>query len=158
MGFAPSPMQLTTPAFVPGGRIPTPHTGEGPDTSPAFTFTDVPEEAASLALICHDPDAPLVLPNRYGFVHWVLYNIPGDVRTLAASTDLYTCGPNDFGNSGYGGPMPPEGHGVHQYYFWLLALSRPADLPEGLGMWDLLGAIHDDVIAMNRLVGTYRRD
>ena len=53
--------------------------------------------------------------------------------------------------------MPPEGHGVHHYYFWLLALSRPADLPEGLGMWDLLGAVHDDVIGMNRLIGTYRR-
>ncbi|MEE2891071.1 MAG: YbhB/YbcL family Raf kinase inhibitor-like protein [Pseudomonadota bacterium] len=158
MGFAPSTMQLTTPAFVPGGHIPTPHTGEGPDTSPAFTFTDVPEGTLSLALICHDPDAPLVLPNRYGFVHWVLYNIPGDVRTLAAATDLYTSGPNDFGNPGYGGPMPPEGHGVHHYYFWLLALSRPADLPEGLGMWDLLGAVHDDVIGMNRLIGTYRRD
>ena len=156
MGFAPSPMQLTTPA-QPGGRIPTLNT-ESLIPHLLSRSQIVPEEAVSLALTCHDPDAPLVLPNRYGFVHCVLYNIPGDVRTLAASTDLYTCGPNDFGNSGYGGPMPSGRHGVHQYYFWLSARAvAPGRLAEGLGMWDLLGAVHDDVIAMNRLIGTYRR-
>ena len=158
MGFAPSSMQLTSPAFGAGGAIPTKHTGEGEDVSPAFDFVDVPEGTRSLAIVCHDPDAPLVLPARYGFVHWVLYNIPGEVRALEEATGGFTAGPNDFGNVGYGGPMPPEGHGMHQYYFWLLALSRDADLPAGLDLWSLLTEVHDDVIGMNRLVGTYRRD
>ena len=158
MGFAPSSMQLVTPAFGAGGSIPAKYTGEGEDVSPQFTFRDVPEGTRSLALVCHDPDAPLVQAGTYGFVHWVLYNIPGEVRELAEGTGEYTTGPNDFGNGGYGGPMPPEGHGLHQYYFWLLALSREPDLAPGLGLWELLGEIHDDVIGMNRLVGTYQRD
>ncbi|MEE4300179.1 MAG: YbhB/YbcL family Raf kinase inhibitor-like protein [Pseudomonadales bacterium] len=158
MGFAPSAMQLTSPAFAAGGAIPAKHTGEGEDVSPAFAFSDVPEGTRALALVCHDPDAPLVLSQRYGFVHWVLYNIPAEVRELAEGTDIGTAGPNDFGNTGYGGPMPPEGHGLHQYYFWLFALSREPDLPAGLDLWSFLGEIHDDVIGMNRLVGTYQRD
>ena len=158
MGFAPSSMQLTTPAFADRGAIPARHTGEGEDVSPAFTFEAVPEETRSLAIVCHDPDAPLVLPRRYGFVHWVCYNIPGDVRALEEGAVGFTNGPNDFGSVGYGGPMPPEGHGTHHYFFWLLALSRAPDLPEQLDFYDLLEAVHDDVIGMNRLVGTYRRD
>ena len=53
--------------------------------------------------------------------------------------------------------MPPEGHGTHQYYFWILALDQELNLPAGLGLWELLERIEPNVIAMNRLVGTYRR-
>ena len=76
MGFALSTMQLTSSAFETGNVIPTQHTGEGDDVSPALAWTDAPEGTQSFAIICHDPDAPLVTPGRYGFVHWVLYNIP----------------------------------------------------------------------------------
>ena len=104
-----------------------------------------------------NPDAPLVTPGRYGYVHWVLYNIPGAATGLAEATDEHTQGVSDFGSPGYGGPMPPEGHGTHNYFFWLLALDAELDLEPGLGMWDLLERIEPNVIAMNRLVGTYRR-
>lgn len=157
MGFALSNMQLISPAFDNRGWIPAEHTGEGPDTSPPMRFVDVPAEAASLAVFCHDPDAPLVLPGRYGFVHWVLYNLPADVRQLDVGSDLGTPGRNDFGRSGYGGPMPPEGHGPHHYVFWLLALDRDLDLPEGLDLSGLLEHVEPHVIAMNRLVGVYQR-
>lgn len=158
MGFALSDMKLTSSAFDMGGAIPTVHTGEGPDTSPALAWENVPEGTKSFALICHDPDAPLILPNKYGFVHWVVYNIPGDVTSLAEATGDYTQGTNDFGNQGYGGPMPPEGHGLHHYFFWLMALDKELDLKPGLNMWDLLAEIEPHTIAMNRLSGTYRRD
>ena len=76
-------------------------------------------------MLCHDPDAPLVSPGgTYGFVHWVLYNIPASVAQLPEGVQGYTSGQNDFGKRVYGGPMPPEGHGVHHYFFWLLALYR----------------------------------
>jgi Raf kinase inhibitor-like YbhB/YbcL family protein len=150
-------MQLTSPAFETGGAIPKKHTGEGEDVSPALAWLDAPPEAKAFACICHDPDAPLVTPGHYGFVHWVLYNIPGSVNELPEGTSKHTAGKNDFGNSGYGGPMPPEGHGTHQYYFWILALDQELNLPAGLGLWELLERIEPNVIAMNRLVGTYRR-
>ena len=53
--------------------------------------------------------------------------------------------------------MPPNGHGKHQYYFWVLALNDPAPLDSGLTLWDLLARIEPRVIGMNRLVGTYER-
>ena len=159
MGFALSTMQLSSHAFSQGGKIPTKHTGEGDDVSPALDWSDVPEGTRSFAVVCHDPDAPLVTPNgTYGFVHWVLYNIPADVTMLSEAEPRFTSGKNDFGNVGYGGPMPPEGHGIHNYFFWILALNDDTELPEGLTLWELLAKIEPNLIGMNRLVGQYKRD
>ncbi len=69
----------------------------------------------------------------------------------------YTEGASDFGKDGYGGPMPPEGHGVHHYFFWVLALDEALDLEAGLTMEQLLAKIEPHVLGMNRLVGTYQR-
>ncbi len=157
MGFALSDMTLTSSAFADGGAIPTKHTGEGEDVSPALSWTDAPEGTKSFALICHDPDAPLVKPGTYGFVHWVLYGIPGAATGLEEGVAEYTQGDNDFGNAGYGGPMPPPGHGTHRYFFWLLALDSEPGLSPGLSMWALLEKIEPHVIGMNRLMGTYSR-
>ena len=158
MGFALSDMQLTSTAFEQGGAIPKQHTGEGVDTSPALAWTDAPEGTKAFAVICHDPDAPLVTPaGTYGFVHWVLYNIPATTSSLAEGTTVGTSGANDFGNQGYGGPMPPNGHGQHHYYYWILALSEETHLEPGLTMWELLEGIEPKLIGMNRLIGTYER-
>ena len=157
MAFALSSIQLTSNAFPPGGQIPTKHTGEGEDISPALAWNQVPEGAQAFALICHDPDAPLIKLGSYGFVHWVVYNLPADLRNLVEGSTEGTAGINDFGNTGYGGPMPPEGHGVHHYYFWILALDRPLDLPAGLSMAELLEKIEPCLLGVNRLVGTYQR-
>ncbi len=157
MGFALSDMTLSSPAFGPGGDIPGKHTGEGEDVSPALAWSKAPGNTKSFALICHDPDAPLVTPGTYGFVHWVLYNIPASVTELPEGTTDYTAGSNDMGNSSYNGPMPPQGHGVHNYYFWLLALDEETQLEPGLSMWSLLERIEPHVIGMNRLVGAYSR-
>ena len=157
MAFALSSIQLTSSAFSPGGQVPSKHTGEGEDISPALAWDQVPEGTQAFALICHDPDAPLIKQGSYGFVHWVLYNLPGELRSLAEGTTEGSAGLNDFGNTGYGGPMPPEGHGVHHYYFWILALERPLDLPPGLSMSELLEKTEPYLLGINRLVGTYQR-
>ena len=157
MGFALSSMQLTSSAFSAGGAIPAKHTGEGEDVSPALSWADAPEGTKSFAIVCHDPDAPLLTPMGYGFVHWVLYGIPGNVTNLNENSSDYTQGNNDFGNAGYGGPMPPEGHGVHNYFFWVLALDEELDLSAGLSMLELFERIEPHCIGMNRLIGTYQR-
>ncbi len=158
MGFALSSMQLTSSAFNDGTNIPQQYTGEGADISPQLSWTDAPEATKSFALICHDPDAPLISPGSYGYVHWVLYNIPFNINSLEENTDLYTSGVNDFGNLGYGGPMPPNGHGIHHYYFWLLALDLEPSLQEKLSLWELLSVVEPNVIGMNRLIAKYSRD
>lgn len=157
MAFALSDMKLTSTAFQHHGKIPKKHTGDGEDVSPPVSWSNAPAKTKSFALICHDPDAPLVSPGSYGFVHWVLYNIPGSVTGLPEDVKDYTRGRNNFGRDGYGGPMPPEGHGAHHYFFWLLALDAAPPLPAGLTMWELLEKTEPHVTAMNRLVGTYSR-
>lgn len=158
MGFALTTMSLSSSAFEHGARIPKEHTGEGRDVSPQLTWNDVPDGTQSFAIVCHDPDAPLLTPDAYGYVHWVLYGIPGSARELPEDCSDYTQGRNDFGNPGYGGPMPPPGHGVHQYYFWVFALNANLELPAGMSMLELFKTIEPAVIGMNRLVGTYTRD
>lgn len=159
MGFAFSnELQLSSTAFEQHGAIPTKHTGEGEDVSPALSWSNAPTGTKSFAVICHDPDAPLLSSNgTYGFVHWTLYNIPGEVASLPEGTSDYTQGKNNFGKSGYNGPMPPEGHGRHHYYYWILALDTELNLPEGLTLWELLAKAEPHTLAMNRLIGTYQR-
>ncbi len=157
MGFALSDMKLTSPAFEHHGKIPEKHTGEGADLSPELEWSGAPADAKSFAVICHDPDAPLVKPGTYGFSHWVLYNIPADTTKLEEGTKEGTAGGNDFGNTGYGGPMPPEGHGRHHYYFWVLALDKGPEFEPGLSLEEFLVKAEPNIIAMNRLIGTYKR-
>ena len=157
MGFALSDMQLESAAFTDGERIPSRHTCEGEDVSPPLVWTDTPEGTREFAIVCHDPDAPLVKPGTYGYVHWVLYNIPGSSSELAEGTGDFTNGVTDFGEQQYGGPAPPPGHGTHRYFFWLFALRNELSLDPGLTMWQLLERIEPEVIGMNRLMGTYSR-
>ncbi len=157
MGFALSAMQLKSSAFQNRGEIPTKYSGEGSNVSPPLEWTNIPEGTKSFALMCHDPDAPLISNGTYGFVHWLLYNIPASTTSLEEGSGEYTKGVNNFNKEGYGGPMPPEGHGVHHYFFWVLALNEELNLKPGLTLWEFLEKVEPHVIGMNRLVGVYER-
>ena len=157
MAFALSDMQLTSTAFAAGGRIPKKHTGEDMDVSPALAWSGAPEGTRSFAIICHDPDAPLVAEGAYGYTHWVLYNIPASVTDLAEGDQRFTQGSRGNGQPGYMGPMPPPGHGTHRYYFWVLAMSSEPTLPEDLTIAGLLEEVEPTLLGMNRLVGEYSR-
>src|SRR5215210_2709323 len=125
----PMTISLTSPAFTANGAIPSVHTCDGRDLSPALAWSGVPPAAKSLALIVDDPDAP-----RGTWVHWVVYNLPPSATGLpegAGSGALLagaTSGRNDFKRTGYGGPCPPSGS--HRYFFKLYALDAVLD---GLG-------------------------
>jgi Raf kinase inhibitor-like YbhB/YbcL family protein len=158
VGFAPSKMALTSSAFDDRSAIPRRYTGEGANVSPALAWADVPEGTKSFAVFCHDPDAPLITPaGQYGYVHWVLYGIPGSAHSLDEGNTAYVAGRNETGEPGYTGPMPPNGHGVHHYFFWVVALDAEVNLPAGLTLWEMLAKIEKHVIGMSRLVGTYQR-
>ncbi|MEX1058562.1 MAG: YbhB/YbcL family Raf kinase inhibitor-like protein [Natronospirillum sp.] len=159
MPFAPSNMLLSSPSISHDQPIPVRHTQDGENLSPAMTWQSAPVRAKSFAIFCHDPDAPLVSPNgTYGYVHWLVYNIPKTVDELPEAFAAYTHGQTDADSIAYSGPKPPEGHGTHRYYFWLLALNVDNDLPSGLTLWDFLHQVEPYILGMSRLVGTYRRD
>lgn len=151
-------LELTSPAFDDGARIPERFTCDGADVSPPLEIAGVPEEAASLALVADDPDAPAGT-----WVHWVLWGLPGDRRELPEGVPPGEEGPdgarqgtNDFGNSGYGGPCPPPG-APHRYFFKLYALEGTPDLAPGATKEELLEAIDPRVVASCELMGRYER-
>ena len=147
-------LAITSSAFASEARMPIRHAGDGDDVSPPLHISGVPEGTQELAIICHDPDAPL----PHGFTHWVVSGIPADTTEIPEGAGSnYTEGVNDFGNTGYNGCMPPEGHGVHHYYFWVYALDAEIDAPAGLSRLDMLDRVSDHVIEQARLVGLYER-
>jgi Raf kinase inhibitor-like YbhB/YbcL family protein len=146
-------LAVTSPSFSSHQPIPERHTSDGDDVAPALSWSGVPDGARYFALVVHDPDAPLV----DGFTHWVAYGIAGDADGLPEGGGDATGGINSFGERGYNGPAPPDGHGVHHYYFWLYALDADLDLPPGLDRRALLDRIEDSVIEQARLVGTYEK-
>lgn len=146
-------LTITSTAFEPGGPIPDRHARDGDDLAPPLAWAGVPEGTRQLALVCHDPDAPLV----DGFAHWVAYGISPSSTGVAEGGELGVPGRNDYGDLGYGGPQPPPGHGPHHYYFWLYALDTELDGSEGLTRAELLERIDGHVLEQARLVGTYER-
>jgi Raf kinase inhibitor-like YbhB/YbcL family protein len=142
-------LTVTADGFGPGERIPDRHAADHGGVPPEIRITGVPDGTAELALIMHDPDAPL----PHGFTHWVVYGIdPADPRVDGAGARRRE-GPNSLGERAYTGPQPPAGHGTHHYYFWVYALGTPvAGEPT---REEFLSAHGDDVIEQNRLVGTY---
>jgi Raf kinase inhibitor-like YbhB/YbcL family protein len=153
MGLALSSMKLQSTSIC-AGEIPARYSKEGGNVSPQLSWSDVPDNTRAFALICHDPDAPFIANGAYGFVHWVLYDIP-PVHELEEGAAIGVAGINSYGESGYGGPKPPPGHGPHHYYFVLFALDHALDLPAGLSLGQLLEKIEPHVLGINRLVGRF---
>jgi len=155
-------IRMTSSGFQPNQMIPKKYTGEGDDVSPPLAWEGVPAGARELALIVDDPDAPMDRP----FVHWVVYKIPPATRALPEGVANESTlrdppgamqGVNDFKKTGYGGPMPPKGHGVHHYHFKLYALDEALNVQPGLDKQALLSAMKERIIAEGELVGTYER-
>ncbi|UCE03300.1 MAG: YbhB/YbcL family Raf kinase inhibitor-like protein [Candidatus Latescibacterota bacterium] len=145
---------ITSTAFDAGTRIPRDYTGEGRDVSPPLAWENIPDGTQELALICDDPDAPVAEP----WVHWVLYKLPPTLTHLSEGDHGGgTEGFNDFRRIGYGGPMPPPGHGTHRYYFKLYALDAPIALDPGATKKELLAAMQGHILAQGELIGTYER-
>ncbi len=148
-------LELTSPAFAMGEAIPKAHGGDGADRSPPLCWTGPPRGTVTFALVVEDPDAP-----EKTWVHWLAWNIPGQVRSLdvgVAPEGTVPQGTNDFGRRGYGGPKPPRGRGAHRYRFLLFALDRELDLAAGASRAELEARMEGHVLDRAALVGRYWR-
>lgn len=174
------------------------HVCLGQNQNPHLAWSQVPEGTLSFALICHDPDAPSCgddvnqqdrtvpasLP-RVDFFHWVLANIPADLREIGTgefSTEVVPKGKpgphtlygalhginsytdwfaadNDMRGDycGYDGPCPPwNDERVHRYIFTLYALNiAQQPLTGQFSGPQLLAAIQEHILAQASLMGTY---
>ena len=150
-------LKVESAAFANGGLIPAKYTCDGDDMSPPLRWSKPPDGTKSLAIISDDPDAP-----RGTWVHWVVYNIPPQVRELREHvpsserlSDGTVQGRSDFGRIGYGGPCPPSG--THRYYFKVYALDTMLNIAHGATKQQLLKAMEGHVLAQGELMGKYAR-
>ncbi len=162
-------MNLTSSSLVQGETIDSKYTADGQDVSPALAWSDVPAETKSFALICDDPDAPSAKrPAPEPWVHWIIFNIPGDRSELPAAVSRQSApsevqgsrqGKNSWPNEniGYRGPAPPPGSGPHRYFFKLYALDTVLNLEAGATKQQLLDAMSGHVLAEGTLMGVYER-
>jgi Raf kinase inhibitor-like YbhB/YbcL family protein len=153
---------LKSPAFAPGDRIPKRHSAEGDNVSPTLEWSEVPAGTRELALVCDDPDAPQDEP----WVHWLVYKIPPSLGALpelavkgeGKAPDLEVVeGRNSWGKVGYGGPLPPKGHGTHHYNFTLYALDEPLHIRSGASKDELLASMKGHTVGQATLTGIYSR-
>ena len=150
-------LEINSSAFSEGKPIPQKYSCEGADLSPPLSWIGAPDGTKCFALIADDPDAPGMT-----FVHWVIYNIPGNATSLPEGvepkkelSDGTMQGTTSFRRIGYGGPCPPGG--THRYYFKLYALNEKVGLKPGATKEVVLGAIEKHIIDEAQLMGTYTR-
>lgn len=150
---------LSSAAFPPRGRIPAVHSCDGDNASPPLVWSRTPAGTRSFALVCTDPDAPVGT-----WYHWAVFDIPGDVESLSAGfatearVGSIRQAINDFKRTGYGGPCPPRGHGVHHYHFRLLAPSvAQLELPDPVECREVEREATKHLLGQAELIGTYAR-
>jgi hypothetical protein len=139
---------LSSPVFSEGSIIPDKYTCKGEGISPPLSIKNIPDEANSLALFVHDPDAP-----QGDFLHWAMWNISPNTANIDEDlppVDVIE-GMNDFGQTGYGSPCPPSGS--HRYIFDLYALSDPLNLHLGTRRQELEQALRSLAITKTTLTG-----
>lgn len=202
-------MRLRSDSFQAGHRIPAEFAfgrrgdaGEpcvlSSNRNPHLAWDGVPAGTRSFALWCVDPDVPSSadavnqpgrtvpadLP-RVRFTHWLIANLPGELREIAAASCSEGITPrgkrnppgppgsvqgrNDYtawfaGDAemegqylGYDGPCPPFNDALpHRYFFRLFALDvERLDLEPGFDAATLLRAMHGHVLAETALYGVY---
>jgi len=137
---------LSSSAFFDGEDLPRIYTADGSDLSPPLHWEGVPSSTDSFVLFFEDLD---VTPDRW--IHWLLFDIPSDVRRLPAgihcdshfdngSRHGLCWGVEKFSRLGYQGPslstpqfslksslQDPR----HRLCFTLVALDHKLSLPVG---------------------------
>lgn len=154
-------MKLESSAFAPEGLIPARYTCDGGHHSPPLSWNDVPTGTQSFVMIMDDPDAAAVIGKT--FDHWVLYDLPVDLRQLPEGLPSLERLPNGGTHGlttrnalGYFGPCPPPGT-PHRYCFQLFALDTLLDLEPRKTKAEILQAIAGHVLASAEMVGLYQR-
>ena len=177
-GNAAMAMTLNSPAFQQNGHIPSKYTCEGEmvegnlvrDVSPPLAWERVPDGTQSLVLIMDDPDASDPQAPETVWVHWVVYNIPPDTKSLPENAaraglpqgalhglnDWASSDPSDPRATGYGGPCPPIGR--HRYFHKLYALDITLDLRGAPATKSQIEqAMRGHVLVNAELIGTYQK-
>ena len=132
-----APFALTSTAFEDNGAIPPKYTCGTGGQIPPLAWKGVPADTTSLALIVHDPDAPIT----GGFTHWVVAGLSPTAGKLpplpAGAREIVSWRP----------PCPPPGPRTPLSLHALCAEPRRGDCRRDPRRGD----------REDHLVGTYKR-
>ena len=143
-------LTISSTGFAANGNIPTKYTCEGNSISPALHIDGIPPSAQSLAIIVHDPDAPMA----GGFTHWVAWNI-SPASDIPENFKGGEQGLNGAGKKGYFGPCPPSG--THHYHFMVYALDTKLKLDKNTNKKELEEAMKGHILLQGDLIGLYKK-
>lgn len=152
--------KIESNAFEDGGVVPLKYAGSrgvGENVQPNFSFSGLPDNAVSVAIIFHDLDVALN-GSTEDVLHWLVWNIPASAGGIPEGglPEGAVNGTNLMGQTSYFGPGAPAGERYHHYVFEFYALSENLDLPETTGRPELLAAMQGKVVAKAAYVGRYR--
>ena len=151
-GFAMG-LSLESPAFSNNADIPSQYTCDGANLSPPLVWDDPSSDTVSYVLIMTDPDAA-----NGNWDHWVLANIPAEVKQLNSGVTTIVGmmnGKNSWGGLGYRGPCPPSG--THRYLFTLYSLDTMLHVGASATKNEVMQAMQGHVIATITLIGRYQK-
>lgn len=141
---------ITSNAFKNNSVIPSKYSCEGEGINPPLHISALPAGTQSLALILHDPDAPM----KGGFTHWVMWNI----KPNSAITEKFNNAPQGMNSArklGYIGMCPPGG--THHYNFTAFALDTMLTLTTQTDKAALEEAMKGHILGESTLTGLYKK-
>jgi Raf kinase inhibitor-like YbhB/YbcL family protein len=143
-------LTVSSSSFTANGAIPSKYSCEGRDVNPPLSVSGAPAGTKSLALILHDPDAPMA----GGFTHWVMWNldVSGNIPEDFKGAEQ---GMNSAKSHSYKGMCPPSG--THHYHFKVYALDTKLSIDKHTDKAGLEKAMQGHILAEGDLVGTYAK-
>jgi Raf kinase inhibitor-like YbhB/YbcL family protein len=161
-----APFEVTSTAFKDGGMLARKNAAEDPmrmcggeNVSPPLAWSGAPAKTKSFAIFMLDPDGL----GGLSVSHWVAYDIPADVTSLAEgeagkATKKFVGGKGTRDNALYIGPCPPVGEAPHHYIFTVVALDlEPGALKPGLTRAQMQDAFKGHALGGASIVGRFAR-
>lgn len=160
-GFSlPPSIKITVDGTTDGGTFPAANVAQG--GSPKITWSQVPDGTQSFVLLFHDPDPVIGRNASPDVLHWLVWNIPGTARELAANFPQGdqadgTKQTNIQNAARYMGPAPPAGHGPHHYTIEMWALDTKLDVATSgpQARIDVMKAMDGHVLAKGYFATTF---
>jgi Raf kinase inhibitor-like YbhB/YbcL family protein len=160
---------LSSPDARLAARVPEEYTANvfgctGANMSPPLQWSGTPAGTKSFVLTVFDPDVP---ETGSGWWHWVVYDLPADVKGLpkGAGAEHSSAlpggtqqGRTDLGKDAYHGPCPDKGQPPHHYTFTIYALSvEKLDVPPEASGAMVTSTAKENVLGKAVFVARYGR-